>query len=220
MTEHTLSVPDLVAGFRDIATPTIANALDDLELTGVITGLRAVVPGTKAVGPAVTVRQQTGAKGTFPVEDFKVGHMIEAAGAGDVIVVDNGGNPVSTWGGMASYAAKIQKIEGLLVEGGVRDWEEQQEFRFPIFARHMVPTPGKTRLKVEAIGEPITIEGVLIRPGDLIVADGSGICVVPIERAAEILEMTRRFAADDAKAMREMDGGLTFREALAKFAKI
>lgn len=220
MTEYTLSVRDLVAGFRDIATPTIANALDDLELTGVITGLRAVVPGTKAVGPAVTVRQQTGAKGTFPVEDFKVGHMIEAAGPGDVIVVDNGGNPVSTWGGMASYAAKIQKIEGLLVEGGVRDWEEQQEFRFPIFARHMVPTPGKTRLKVEAIGEPITIEGVLIRPGDLIVADGSGICVVPIERAAEILEMTRRFAADDAKAMREMDGGLTFREALAKFAKI
>lgn len=220
MTEYTLSVRDLVAGFRDIATPTIANALDDLELTGVITGLRAVVPGTKAVGPAVTVRQQTGAKGTFPVEDFKVGHMIEAAGAGDVIVVDNGGNPVSTWGGMASYAAKIQKIEGLLVEGGVRDWEEQQEFRFPIFARHMVPTPGKTRLKVEAIGEPITIEGVLIRPGDLIVADGSGICVVPIERAAEILEMTRRFADDDTKAMREMDGGLTFREALAKFAKI
>lgn len=213
-------IASLVAGFRDIATPTIANALDELGLNGIIIGLKSVVPGTKAVGPAVTVRQQTGAKGTFPVEDFKVGHMIEAAGAGDVIVVDNGGNPVSTWGGMASYAAKIQKIEGLLVEGGVRDWEEQQEFRFPIFARHMVPTPGKTRLKVEAIGEPITIEGVLIRPGDLIVADGSGICVIPIERAAEILEMTRRYSADDAQAMKEMDNGLTFREALAKFAKI
>lgn len=213
-------IASLVAGFRDIATPTIANALDELGLNGIIIGLKSVVPGTKAVGPAVTVRQQTGAKGTFPVEDFKVGHMIEAAGAGDVIVVDNGGNPVSTWGGMASYAAKIQRIEGLLVEGGVRDWEEQQEFRFPIFARHMVPTPGKTRLKVEAIGEPITIEGVLIRPGDLIVADGSGICVIPIERAAEILEMTRRYAADDAQAMKEMDNGLTFREALAKFAKI
>ena len=213
-------IASLVAGFRDIATPTIANALDELGLNGIIIGLKPVVPGTKAVGPAVTVRQQTGAKGTFPVEDFKVGHMIEAAGAGDVIVVDNGGNPVSTWGGMASYAAKIQGIEGLLVEGGVRDWEEQQEFRFPIFARHMVPTPGKTRLKVEAIGEPITIEGVLIRPGDLIVADGSGICVIPIERTAEILEMTRRYAADDAQAMKEMDNGLTFREALAKFAKI
>ena len=213
-------IASLVAGFRDIATPTIANALDELDLNGVITGLNAVVPGTKAVGPAVTVRQQAGAKGTFPVEDFKVGHMIEAAGAGNVIVVDNGGNPVSTWGGMASYAAKIQGIEGLLVEGGVRDWEEQQEFRFPIFARHMVPTPGKTRLKVEAIGEPITIEGVLIRPGDLIVADGSGICVIPIDRAAEILEMTRRYADDDAQAMKEMDNGLTFREALAKFAKI
>lgn len=214
------ALPDLIAGFRDIATPTIANALDDLDITGVITGLRPVVPGTKAVGPAVTVRERTGAKGSFPVADFKVGHMIEAAGAGDVIVVDNGGHPVSTWGGMASYAARNQGIEGLLVEGGVRDWEEQQEFRFPIFARHMVPTPGKTRIRVEAIGEPITIEGVLIRPGDMIVADGSGICVIPIDRAAEILEMTRRYAADDAQAMREMDAGLTFREALAKFAKI
>ncbi|NQW11892.1 MAG: RraA family protein [Alphaproteobacteria bacterium] len=215
-----MTITDLIAGFRAIATPTIANALDDLGLHGVITGLRPIVPGTKAVGPAVTVRERSGAKGSFAVEDFKVGHMIEAAEPGAVIVVDNGGAPVSTWGGMASYAAKLKGIEGLLVEGGVRDWEEQQEFRFPLFARHMVPTPGKTRIKVEAIGEPITIEGVLIRPGDLIVADGSGICVIPIERAEEILAMTQRFAADDAQAMREMDNGLTFKQALAKFAKI
>lgn len=210
----------LVAGFADIATPTIANALDDLDLNGVIVGLRSIVPGLKAVGPAVTVRERTAARGTFPASDFKVGHMIEAAGPGDVIVVDNGGAPVSTWGGMASYAARLQGIAGLLVDGGVRDWEEQQTFRFPLFARHMVPTPGKTRIKVEAINEPIVIEGVLIRPGDLIVADGSGICVLPIERAAEILEMTTRYAADDRQAMAEMDQGLSFREALAKFSKI
>lgn len=215
-----MKITDLIAGFRAIATPTIANALDDLDLHGVITWLHPVVAGTKAVGPAVTVQERAAAKGSFPVEDFKVGHMIEAAAPGTVIVVDNGGAPVSTWGGMASYAAKLKGVEGLVVEGGVRDWEEQQEFGFPLFARHMVPTPGKTRLKVESIGEPITIDGVLIRPGDLIVADGSGICVIPIERAEEILAMTQRFAADDAQAMREMDNGLSFKEALAKFAKI
>lgn len=207
-------------GFADIATSTIANALDDLGLHGVIIGLRAVVPGTKAIGPAVTVSERTGVRGSFPVEDFKVGHMIEAADAGSVIVVDNGGNPVSTWGGMASRAAQVKGIAGLLVEGGVRDWEEQQQFRFPLFARHVVPTPGKTRIRVEAIGEPITIEGVLIRPGDWIVADGSGICVLPIEHVERILELATKYAADDRQAEDEIVAGLSFREALAKFAKI
>jgi regulator of RNase E activity RraA len=215
-----LDIDSLRRGFADIATSTIANALDDLGLNGVIVGLRAVVPGTKAIGPAVTVREQTAAYGTFPVEDFKVGHMIEAADPGSVIVVDNGGNPVSTWGGMASRAAQVKGVAGLLVEGGVRDWEEQQQFRFPLFARHVVPTPGKTRIRVEAIGEPITIEGVLIRPGDLIVADGSGICVLPIEKADEILRLASGFAADDRQAEEEIAKGLSFREALAKFAKI
>ncbi len=210
----------LIAGFWEIHTSTIANAIDDLGVGGIIIGLRAVVPGTKAVGPAVTVRERTGARGTFGVEDFKVGHVIDGAAAGDVIVIDNGGNPVSTWGGMASYAAKVKGIAGLLVDGGVRDWEEQQEFGFPLFSRHVVPTSGKTRIKVEAIGEPITIEGVLIRPGDLIVADGTGVAVIPIERAEEMLEMTRRYAADDDQAMKELAAGLTFTEALQKFAKI
>lgn len=215
-----MDLESLRRGFADIATSTIANALDDLGIHGVIVGLRAVVPGTKAIGPAVTVREQTAAYGSFAVEDFKVGHMIEAAAPGSVIVVDNGGNPVSTWGGMASRAAQVKGIAGLVVEGGVRDWEEQQQFRFPLFARHVVPTPGKTRIKVEAIGEPITIEGVLINPGDLIVADGSGICVLPIGRAEAILQMAAKFAADDRQAEEEIARGLSFREALAKFAKI
>ncbi|EDP64687.1 aspartate aminotransferase [alpha proteobacterium BAL199] len=220
MEETILDVDALRRGFADIATSTIANALDDLGLHGVIVGLRAVVPGTKAIGPAVTVRERTGVRGSFPVEDFKVGHMIEAAPAGSVIVVDNGGHPVSTWGGMASRAAQVKGIAGLLVEGGVRDWEEQQQFRFPLFARHVVPTPGKTRIRVEAIGEPITIEGVLIRPDDLIVADGSGICVLPAEHAERILQLSAQFAADDRQAEDEIAKGLSFREALSKFAKI
>ena len=104
----TTSPDALRAKLSAIGTSTLANALDDLDIHGVITGLRAIVPGIKAIGPAVTVRERTAAKGSFPVSDFKVGHMIEAAGAGDVIVVENGGAPVSTWGGMASYASKLK----------------------------------------------------------------------------------------------------------------
>lgn len=205
---------------RGIATPTLANAIDETGAGGVMLGLHAAGPGLRCVGRAVTAREVTGPFGSFGVEDFKVGHMIDAAGPGDVIVVANGGAPVSTWGGMASYAAKLKGIEGLIVDGGVRDREEILEFGFPVFSAHMVPTPGKTRIRIEEIGGPIVAGGVAVNPGDVIVADGTGVVVLPEARAAEIARLAAGYAADDAKAMEEMRAGLSFREALAKFAKI
>ncbi|MAS44610.1 MAG: aspartate aminotransferase [Rhodobacteraceae bacterium] len=216
-----MSVPDTVLEvLRGLATPTLANAIDETGAGGVLLGLHAAGPGLRCVGRAVTAREVTGPFGSFPVEDFKVGHMIDAAGPGDVIVVANGGAPVSTWGGMASYAAKLKGIEGLIVDGGVRDREEIQEFGFPVFSAHMVPTPGKTRIRIEAIGEPVVACGIPINPGDIIVADGTGVVALPADRAEEIATLAAGYAKDDAQAMEEMRGGLSFREALAKFAKI
>lgn len=211
---------ETLAILRGLATPTLANAIDETGAGGVLIGLHAAGPGLKCVGRAVTAREVTAPFGSFPVEDFKVGHMIDAAGPGDVIVVANNGAPVSTWGGMASYAAKLKGIEGLIVDGGVRDREEIQEFAFPVFSAHMVPTPGKTRIRIEAIGEPIVACGIAIAPGDVIVADGTGVVVLPAARAEEIARLAAGYAADDERAMEEMRGGLSFREALQKFAKI
>lgn len=205
---------------KQLNTPTLANALDDLGIDGVMLGLNAVAPGLRCVGRAVTAREITAPKGSFPVEDFKVGHIIEAAGPGDVVVIDNSGHPVSTWGGMASYAAKVKGIAGMIVDGACRDREEIVEFGFPIYARHVVPTPGKTRIRVEAINETISCGGVRVRPGDIIVADGTGVLCIPVEHAAEVAAMATRYAADDDQAVKELEKGLSFREALAKFAKI
>ncbi|TVQ30230.1 MAG: RraA family protein [Geminicoccaceae bacterium] len=210
----------LLDQLAQLQTSTLANALDDIDFDGVMLGLLPAAPGMKLVGRAVTVRETTGPKGSFPVEDFKVGHMIDAAGPGEVIVVANGGAPVSTWGGMASWAAKLKGISGLVCDGGCRDREEIAQFGFPLFSRHMVPTPGKTRLKVEAIGEPIVCAGVRVRPGDLIVADGTGVVCIPQEHAEAVAAAAARYAADDELAMRELEQGLTFTEALRKFRKI
>jgi regulator of RNase E activity RraA len=126
-------------------TPTLANALEDLGIVGVIEGLPPAGPGLRCVGRAVTVLEMTGPRGAFPASDFKVGEMIDAAGKGDVVVVSNGGAPISTWGGTASYAAHLKGIAGLVVDGGIRDREEICQIGFPAFARHMIPTTGKTR---------------------------------------------------------------------------
>ena len=212
---------DLIRRIVPIATSTLANALDDVGLhDNVMPSIKAVATGFSFVGPAVTVKEATGPYGTFTSADFKVGAMIDAAGPGDVIVVDAGGVPYSTWGGMASCAAKVKGVAGLLVDGGVRDLEEMIAFDFPVFARHMVPTTGRTRLKVEAINGPVIIDGIAVAPGDIIAADGTGVVCLPAGRAEEIVTLAEAFAADDAAAVEDLKAGLTFSQAMNKYTKI
>jgi regulator of RNase E activity RraA len=212
---------DLFHRIASLATSTLANALDDTGYHDkVMPGIKAVAAGFRLAGPAVTVKEASGAFGSFSSEDFRVGAMIDAASAGDVIVVAAGGAPYSTWGGMASYAAKLKGVTGLVVDGGVRDLEEIIEFEFPIFARHMVPTTGRTRLKVEAINEPIVVDGVRVEPGDIIVGDGTGIVCLPRQDASKIVGLAEEFALDDASAMEDLKAGLTFSETMVKYKKI
>ena len=82
-----------------------------------------------------------------------------------------------------------------------------------------VPTPGRTRLKVAAIGEPVTVDGVAVAPGDIVAADGTGIVVLPAARAEEITTLAEAFARDDAAAIAEMDKGLSFSDAMARLER-
>lgn len=211
----------LAARAARLASSTLANALDDAGLHhNAIATIKAVSPGMRFAGPAVTVLEVAGDYGAFTSEDFKVGAILEAAGPGDVIVVALGGAACSTWGGMASLAAKVKGVAGLLVDGGVRDLEEMIAFEFPVFARHLVPTSGRRRLKVEAIGAPVEVDGVAVVAGDIIVADGSGAVCLPRAGAEEIVTRAEALQRDDEAAVAEIQRGLSFSEAMKKFTRI
>ena len=227
MADHESGVPadeaaaPLAARAAKLATSTLANALDDAGLHhNVIAAIKAVSPGMRFAGPAVTVREVAGDYGAYGSADFKVGAILDAAGPGDVIVVDLGGAACSTWGGMASLAATVKGVAGLLVDGGVRDLEEMIAFDFPVFARHLVPTTGRGRLKVEAIGEPVEVDGVAVAPGDIIVADGTGAVCLPRAGAGEIVTHAEALQRDDEAAVAEIQRGLSFSEAMKKFTRI
>lgn len=212
---------DLVARAARLATSTLANALDDAGIHDhVAVTIKAVSPGMRFAGPAVTVREITAEHGAFTSADFQVGAIIETAEAGDVVVIDMAGATCSTWGGLASLAAKKKGVGGLLVDGGVRDLEEMIEFEFPVFARHLVPTTGRGRLKVEAINVPVTIDGVTVEAGDLIVADGTGVVCLPRAGAEDLIARAEALQRDDEAAMKELDNGLSFSEAMKKFTRI
>ncbi|MFB3138068.1 MAG: RraA family protein [Phycisphaerales bacterium] len=204
-----------------MATSTLANALDKAGLHNkIIAHIKAAVPSFRFTGPAVTVKEITGAHGDYTSDDFAVGLMIDAAQAGDVIVVDAGGAECSTWGGMASLAAKLKGVAGLMVDGAVRDLEEMIEFEFPVFSRHITPTTGRLRLKVEAINVDVVIDGVAVAPGDIIHADGTGAVCLPAGRAEDITMLAEKFAQDDAGAVEDLRAGLSFTQAMAKYRGI
>ena len=210
----------LIEGFRGLATSTIGNVLDDMKISGVIQNLKPVCAGFRFAGAALTVKEVTGVLGTYTNADFKLGQVIDSGQEGDVIVIDNGGQQVSTWGGIAAFAAKRRGVEGLVVDGGVRDLDEIREFGFPVFSRHVVPTSGKGRVKLLSMNTPIKIDGILVRPGDILVGDGSGVVCVPIEVAEEVMNAATRFDQQDKQAIEEIRAGMGFTEALRKYAKI
>ena len=204
---------ELVEGFRSVGTSTLGDILDGMGLEGVVTGIRPMKDGTTLVGPAVTVKQVSGVVGTYGIEDFPIGRVIEYGKPGDVLVFDNGGKAISTWGGLASTAAKIKGIEGAVIDGGCRDADQIAELDFPVFTRHITPTTGKTRIKILELNGTIQCGGMRIRPGDIIVADGTGIVVVPQEKAHDILEKAQEAEKAEEHFVEQVKKGKTFLEA-------
>ncbi|NWJ46674.1 MAG: RraA family protein [Chloroflexi bacterium] len=180
-----------------IATSTWSDALDQLELAGVIQGLQHRSGIGRIAGRAVTVKEVTGELGDHLLEDFNVGAILAAGGAGEILIIDMGGYEISTFGGLAARAATNRNITGVLIEGGCRDLDEIRATGLWLGSRHVTPLSGKRRAKVTGINIPIYIDGVEINPGDYIVADTTGSIVIPAGRIEQVLEIAEELTARD-----------------------
>jgi regulator of RNase E activity RraA len=108
----------------------------------------------------------------------------------DVIVVANDGRTdVSCWGGLLSLGARLRGVRAAIVDGACRDVDEARELAFPVYARTSTPTTARGRLRQRSTGEPVHVAGVTVEPGDVVVADATGIAFVPRARAAEVLDL-------------------------------
>lgn len=182
----------------------VSDALDAAGRTGVAAGLRPVWEGARVVGRAVTVKLAQGA----PPPDTPKVHLgvraIERAGAFDVIVVDNAGRTeMGGWGGLLSLAASTKHVAGVVLDGACRDVDEARQLKFPVFARGGTPRTARGRVYEESCGEPVELCGIPVRTGDLVIADGSGVVVVPVECAEEVIRA--------AEAMAEREAGMASR---------
>ncbi len=169
------ALEDLYDAFRKVST---SNVSDAMHHKGGMVGILPIKNGLKAVGRAVTVSTLNG-DWAKPVE------AIDQAGPGDVIVVDVEGGTTAVWGELASWSSKVNGVEGVVIDGAIRDVDDIRAMDFPAWARHIVPHAGEPKGYGE-IGGEIAVGGQTVRQGDWVVADEMGVVVVPQDEAQEI----------------------------------
>jgi 4-hydroxy-4-methyl-2-oxoglutarate aldolase len=208
-------VDDLRERLAQLDTCAVSDALDRLGLRGAVNGLRPLWACPRTVGRVVTVKlRRAGRDG--PSGHGTAGHArrhlgtaaVEAATRGDVIVVDHGGRlEAAGWGGILSLAAKVKGVAGVIVDGACRDVDEGRDVELPIYARAGTPVTARGRIVEESFNEPIRIGHVAVRPGDLVIADWSGVVFVSQDRAEEIVQAAEEIAAREAQMAEAVRAG-------------
>lgn len=206
---------DLLARCAAIGTSTWADAMDTLGIAGVVQGIERRGGQGRIAGFAVTARHVWGGLGDFDRADFAVGRLVAATGPGRVLMVDAGGTCISTFGGIASLAASRRQATAVVIDGACRDVDEIRATGLWLASRHVTPLTGKTRLRLQAMGDPVTIGGVQVAEGDLVVGDDTGLIAVPRARLQDVLAAAKHALEVDERVERGIRDGLSFAEAAA-----
>jgi 3-hexulose-6-phosphate synthase/6-phospho-3-hexuloisomerase len=166
---------ELCEAFLRVSTPNISDAM---HKEGALQGIRPVLPGFHIAGRAFTVRTMDG-DWAKPIE------AIDKADRGSILVVDVNQGRTAVWGELATWTAKLRGLAGVVIDGAVRDYDDLMKIKFPVFSRYIVPNAGEPKGLGE-IGAEITCGNQIVRTGDWIIGDDSGVVVVPQEIAQEI----------------------------------
>lgn len=196
----------------DDVTGTVSDILDSLGIKGVVPAsfLPPVLPDKKIVGTAVTIRnipeRKTVTQGIVDKDFIRMAsrdaHYLSEPG--DILVADLGGDlTTSNMGGQSVNVAKAAGVIGAIFNGSMRDISTFIKMDFPAWSKGRTPITGKNRIQAVEINGPVTLHDVLVEAGDLIIADDSGVCVVPADKVEYVLEKAKQ-TCEDEEVMREM----------------
>ena len=193
----------------------VSDAIDKLGFTGVVPGLNRLSTDTRVVGPVLTVRLEA-AKGRS-AERHLCTAAIEAAQPGEVIVVEHHSRAdCAGWGGILSRAAGMQKIAGAIIDGICRDIDESRELGFPVFGRGVLPVTARGRVIETAFNAPVTIGPITVRPGDWVIADGSGVVFMSAENLGAIVEQAEKLLAREAELVADIESGTPVSQVMSR----
>jgi 4-hydroxy-4-methyl-2-oxoglutarate aldolase len=184
----------------------VSDALERHGLPPAVIGLAGVGHAHAFAGRAITV--QLGPADGSPSARHLGTAAVDASGPSDVIVVANHGRAdCAAWGGLLSQAAAVKGVAGVVIDGACRDVPEAIEAGLAIHARAAVAVTARGRVVERSWAEPVTIAGVSVARGDLVVADASGVAFVSADVAETVISTAERIARRERELARALRAG-------------
>ncbi|WP_130648052.1 RraA family protein [Egicoccus halophilus] len=191
-------------------TATISDALDSQGIEGCALGLMPIDRSVAMAGRAFTVRYRR----ISPTDPGTVGDYLDDVPAGAVVVLDNAGDESCTvWGDILTQMASRKGVAGTVIDGACRDTQRAVDLGYPLYSRVRTMRTGKDRVEVSDVQEPVSLSGVQVAPGDLIVGDCDGVVVVPQAVEAAVLDAAKRINEAEAQIESLLEQGHSIREA-------
>jgi 3-hexulose-6-phosphate synthase / 6-phospho-3-hexuloisomerase len=154
----------------------------------------------KMAGPAVTLRVHT-------ADILMVGIAVSKCPRGSVLVIDGQGElNTALWGEATTMAARLKGLQGVVIDGAIRDLPNIRRDRLPVFARAVVPNAGGAEYAGE-MGIPIQCAGLVVNPGDWVVGDEDGVVVIPADRLAPVMKIASQLIEVEKRIGREIRRG-------------
>ena len=194
------------------SSATVSDALDRLGRPGPLLGIAPLFDGAGLCGPAFTVRYVTAGSPPGTVGDY-----LDDVPPGAVVALDNGGRADCTvWGDILTAMASDRGVGGTVIDGVCRDVQRALGSGYPIYSRGRFMRTGKDRVEVSDVGRPVTVGGVQVRPGDLLIGDADGVVAVPRELVGQVLEICTVITEREAAILADVLAGSSLADARAR----
>ena len=205
---------EAVPGDERLTSAILSDALDECGLRSQVleSRLAPVITGSRAFGRAATA-SFVPSEHDEPADPYGSAiEFISGLGPGELVVIaTDGSNASAFWGELFSAAAIGAGVVGVVTDGNVRDSDKIAALGFPAFSRSRRPIDYRRRMAIAATRAQVTIGGVGIADGDLVMADDDGIVVVPQERESEVLGVARLRASRESTVLEELLAGESLR---------